>query len=407
MSDLRLLAGAAFLSAAGDLLALVTLALVVHELTGSGLAVSALFATTMVPVVALAPVAGQLVDRLETVRLLVVSSLLAAAAAAALAFAGDLASILALSALVAAIGAVAQPAEFALVPRVAGADLARANGIMEAARYAGFAAGPAVAGAIVALGGPRLALLVNAGTFLAVAAAAAALRTRRPPEASAAAPRARDGAVHLWRDPPLRIALGANVVALLVLSGAITIEVFYVKDVLGAGDAVYGAIVAVWMAAMVAGAAGLAPRLPQRHAAALALVALGVQGAGMAAQTAWAIVPAAFAGYAIGGLGHGVKNTLLRLLLAQRVPAALHGRAFAAYNAARNGAELAALAGGGALVAGIGPRAALLLVGLAPVAAALAGLVALRAAARRQPRRISRPTAAISSSVSSSGPPSP
>jgi hypothetical protein len=35
MTDLRLLAGAVFLSAAGDLLALVTLALLVHDLTGT------------------------------------------------------------------------------------------------------------------------------------------------------------------------------------------------------------------------------------------------------------------------------------------------------------------------------------------------------------------------------------
>jgi len=35
MTDLRLLAGAVFLSAAGDLLALVTLALLVHDLTGN------------------------------------------------------------------------------------------------------------------------------------------------------------------------------------------------------------------------------------------------------------------------------------------------------------------------------------------------------------------------------------
>jgi len=34
--DVRLLAGAVFLSSAGDLLALIVLALQVHELTGSG-----------------------------------------------------------------------------------------------------------------------------------------------------------------------------------------------------------------------------------------------------------------------------------------------------------------------------------------------------------------------------------
>jgi hypothetical protein len=70
MTDLRLQAGDVFLSAAGDLLALVTLALLVHDLTGNALAVPALFAATMAPVVAVAPAAGQLANRGETVRLL-------------------------------------------------------------------------------------------------------------------------------------------------------------------------------------------------------------------------------------------------------------------------------------------------------------------------------------------------
>ena len=114
--DLRLLAGAVFLSAAGDLLALIVLALQVHELTGSGLAVSALFATTLVPMVALAPLAGLVADRFESVRVLVAASLAQALVAAALAFSGDLAAILALSALLTAGNAFGQPAEFTLDP---------------------------------------------------------------------------------------------------------------------------------------------------------------------------------------------------------------------------------------------------------------------------------------------------
>jgi MFS family permease len=96
---------AAFLSAAGDLLALVTLAQLVHDLTRDGHAVSALFAATMLPAVALAPLAGRLVDRVETVRLLALTSLLAAGAATPLALAGDFPAILALTALVACIRA--------------------------------------------------------------------------------------------------------------------------------------------------------------------------------------------------------------------------------------------------------------------------------------------------------------
>ena len=107
--DLRLLAGAVFLSAAGDLLALIVLALQVHELTRSGLAVSALLAATLVPVVLLAPLAGLVADRVESVRLLVAASLAQAVVAAALATTTDFAAILALTALLTVGGAFAQP----------------------------------------------------------------------------------------------------------------------------------------------------------------------------------------------------------------------------------------------------------------------------------------------------------
>ena len=378
--DLRLLAGAVFLSAAGDLLALIVLALQVHELTGSGLAVSALFATTLVPMVALAPLAGLVGDRFESVRVLVVASLLQALVAAALAFTSDLAALLALSSLLTAANAFAQPAEFALVPAVAGTrPVAQATGILESARYAGFAAGPLLAGALATLG-PRPALLVNAASFIAIAVAVGALRARRRPQTGATREklRALDGFRQLRRDRVLRVTLGAAVGGLLFISASLTVEIFYLKDVVGASDAEYALLLCVWMAGMVCGATALAKRVPTRLVATAALLALAVQGFGMGLQTAWAVLPVAFAGYLIGGLGHGVKNVLLRALLTARVPEAVHGRAFAAYNAARNVAELVAVGAGGVLVTALGPRAALLLAGLGPILAALAGLSAHR-----------------------------
>lgn len=47
----------------------------------------------------------------------------------------------------------------------------------------------------------------------------------------------------------------------------------------------------------------------------------------------------------VGGVGHGTKTVLARALIQERVPERLHGRAFAAYNGLRNGAELVTLAG--------------------------------------------------------------
>jgi Na+/melibiose symporter-like transporter len=390
--DLRLLAGAVFLSAAGDLLALIVLALQVHELTGSGLAVSALLATTLVPMVALAPLAGLVADRFESVRVLVAASLAQAVVAAALAFSSDLGAILALSSLLTAGNAFAQPAEFALVPAVAGERrVTEATGVLEAARYAGFAAGPVLAAGLAALG-PRPALLVTSASFAAIAAAAGAMRARRPPGAGTASEQGSplDGFRLLRRDRVLRITIAAAVGALLFIAAALTVEIFYVKDVVGASDTAYALVVCAWMAGMVFGATAVVRRIPGRLLAAAALVALAGQGAGMGVQAAAAILPLAFAGYLAGGVGHGVKNVLLRALIAARVPEAVHGRAFAAYNAARSSAELGAVGAGGVLVSALGPRAALVLAGLGPILAALAGLTALRrrgGAASRADRR--------------------
>jgi hypothetical protein len=77
-----------------------------------------------------------------------------------------------------------------------------------------------------------------------------------------------------------------------------------------------------------------------------------------------------------GGVGHGVKNVLARALIQERVPARFHGRAFAAYNGMRNGAELVALAWGGALILAIGARGTLALAGVISVLAAFGGLLA-------------------------------
>ena len=149
--DLRLLALAVGLSAAGDMLAIITLALLVHDLTGSAFAVSALFAATMLPVVLMAPLAGRIADRFESGRVLLVASAAQLAVALALAFAGSLTEIVALAALLTAGAAVAGPAEFALVPAAAPpGQLAAATGRMEAARYAGHTAGPLLATALVA-----------------------------------------------------------------------------------------------------------------------------------------------------------------------------------------------------------------------------------------------------------------
>jgi hypothetical protein len=376
--DLRLLTAAVFASAAGDMLLMVVLALEVHDLTGSGFAVGGLFAALMAPVVVGAPLAGRLVDRVETRGLLLAVSLAQALVGGALVFADSLAAILALTGLLGAGFAVAAPAEAALVPAAAvPARLTRANGWMETARYAGFAVGPLLGGVLTAAGGIALALAVNAASFVGVAVAAWLLQARRRPSPAAAA-RAGDGGIALLLgDPTLRITVAAAVAALAFISACMTVDVFYVRDVVGAGPAGYSLVVSGWMAGMVLGALGLAGRLRAPLAVA-GLGALALQGAGMATAALWPVLAWVVAGYFVGGIGHGVKNVLLRTLIQQRVAREAHGRAFAAYNAARNCAEMGALGAGGVLVGVLGAQPALILAGSGPVVFGLLGIAVLR-----------------------------
>ena len=85
-------------------------------------------------------------------------------------------------------------------------------------------------------------------------------------------------------------------------------------------------------------------------------------------------------GYLVGGVGHGLKNVAFRTLIHERVEARSHGRAYAAYNGLRNGAELGALVAGGILVNVAGPRTTLWIAGGVSAVAGLAGLALLRRA---------------------------
>jgi MFS family permease len=382
--DLNILVAAVGLSALGDWLALVPLSLELQETTSSGIVVALLFVAVWSPAIVLAGPAGLLADRLDPRRVLLVVSLAQAAVAVGLAFVSGTAPIIALAALLGIGFAVAQPAEFALVPRVAGdARLAIANGRVETARYAGFTVGPLAGGVLAAAGGLQVAMLVNGVTFLAVAAAASFVRC--PDVESCAAPepsegRAWAGAAYLIRDRVLAVVMTVAFVSLLFMTASATAEVFFAKDYLDVGDVGYGALLTAWTLGMALGATVLPRRVASGMLALAALVAIVVQGVGLAAPTLWLVPAFAFALYLLGGIAHGTKNVVVRTLIHERVPTRFHGRAYAAYNGLRNGAELFALVGGGLLVAAIGARWTLLLAGAIPMAA---GLVALGLARRR------------------------
>jgi MFS family permease len=381
---LNVLVGAVGLSALGDWLALVPLSLELQETTDSGIVVALLFVAVWSPAILLAGPAGLLADRYDTRRVLLLVSLAQAGVAVGLAFVSGTVAILGLAALLGIGFAIAQPAEFALVPRVAGeARLAVANGRVETARYVGFTVGPLAGGMLAAAGGIQVAMIVNALTFLVVAVTAAIVRC--PDLDSCLIPeraggRAWSGATYLVQDRVLAVVMAVAFVSLLFMTASVAADVFFAKDYLDIGDAGYGLLLTCWTLGMALGATLLPRRVAPGMLALAALAAIAVQGFGIAAPTILLVPALAFTLFFVGGLAHGTKNVLVRTLIHERVPSTLHGRAYAAYNALRNGAELVALVGGGFLVAALGARWTLFLAGAIPMAA---GLVALALSRRR------------------------
>jgi len=381
--DLRLLVAAVGLSSLGDRVALVPLALLVEARGGTGLAVAALFVAMWSPAALLAGPAGLLADKVSPQRVLILSSLAAAALCGALAFADGLALILALVAGLGCLNAVAMPAEFSLLPLVARErDLTRANGQVEFARYAGFILGPAAGGLLAAAGGTTGALLGNGGTFLVLAAVSAAMRVDWAPHAHHARERMREGIDFLAGDRELAPVVAIVFVSLLLMTATPAAAVFFADEDLGMGAAGYGVLMSVWGAGMAAGALVVAPRFRRGAMATVAVAAVAAQGAGIAVPALWPMVWLAVAGYAFGGVSHGTKNVLARALIHHRAPERLRGRAFAAFNGLRNGAELVALTLGGVAISALGARWTLAYAGAVPAATACAGLLWMRARVR-------------------------
>jgi MFS family permease len=118
---------------------MIALANRVFQSSHASWAVAAVFLAVTVPITALAPVAGVLLDRLPTRPVLVTAALLEALVALALSLETGVGATLGLSVGFGVCAAVLQPGLGAIVPRIAGYQgVTRANGYLQAATWGGF-----------------------------------------------------------------------------------------------------------------------------------------------------------------------------------------------------------------------------------------------------------------------------
>jgi MFS family permease len=370
---------------------MVALASRVYQGSHASWAVAAVFLAITIPITALAPLAGLLIDRLPPRRVLVSAAALQAVVALALTQVTGIAAVLGLAAGFGVCGAVLQPGLGAIVPQLTGPmGVTRANGYLQAATWGGFTIGPLLAGALTAAGGTGLALAGVAAVYAlgALGLWVLPLAPRQPPASPAGSGPASFGSQLSAGLRFLRTDADAGLLVLVVgvmvafANMAVVAEVAFAETVLGAGTTGYAALVAAWTAGMLAGTLA-GGRLPQRRLALTTLAGTFATGVGVALAGAAVFLWQAVAAYALGGLANGMEVVATRSFLNHRAPADIAGRVFAVYSAVLFGSGSIGMAAAGGLLSSLSPRLVLFLAGGGGVVAAGAGWLLY---ARRHPR---------------------
>ncbi|MEU6576539.1 MFS transporter [Streptomyces sp. NPDC046805] len=333
-SALILIAGTLF-SRVGDSLASIGLVLdAAHQ--GLRWGVTEVFLAELVPTVVAAPVIGALVDRLSA-RTVCLWALAVQALSLGTATVVDGFHVrVALIAVSGLAGVASVAAGFKMLPAVAGEEhTGRANSLLTAGLSAAGLLGPALAGLLHSLWGTAVLLGADAVSFLVLAwcTALAVPRSVDVTIGRKAASKLSDGYRALRHAPVVGPLLPALAAAMLATSIEVVAGVYYLRGVAHGNDTVFGLFLATWALGAVPGAllAGRA-RWSSRHAA---LILGGVLGISLGLLFI-GIVPVAaviFPLSLLGGFGNGVCNVGLRNAVHTRVPAEVHGSAWACFQA--------------------------------------------------------------------------
>ncbi len=249
-----------------------------------------------------------------------------------------------------------------------------ANAMLNLGFSVSFVAGPALAGAIVALIGASSALFIDAGSFLLCALLLLDLHPHvQNAGGDSVGARLRAAAGHIASAPMLRRLFIAEFVALVFIETGAPIEVSFVKSTLGAGDTGVGVLLAMWGAGGVVGSVLFARmvRWPLRVLLSAGSLAIGAAYLGLAVAPSLGL--ACVAGL-IGGVGNGMQWPSMISGVQALTPPDLHGRLMGAAESLGSICVSIGLPLGGALVALSSPRTAFVLVGAGAVAAT-AGLL--------------------------------
>ena len=363
--DVYILSGMRGLSFAGDIAAETAITLQLQARGAGSLAVMGLLLAASVPAVLLSPLTGKVADRFDSRTLMVGVATLQALVCVAMVLWTSPAALIGLSVVLCAGLAFTHPVFGGLPSAMVGkANVPRASSISQTTAMAGMVAAPGIAGILTGHFGVTLPLLIDAASFVVVAAGALAIRTRMHANRQAPASTSAPGtAAAAGPEQDYKVRSDRFLRSVLVLSGAVmaaaciinVLIVFYVRQTFGASETVYGIVVSAWMAGLVPG--GMAVRRLKRLShewiliGSFVCIAVAILGTGLAPGVWW-IIPF----YFLGGIGNGAQATVTHVLLNLRVPDTHRGRAFAALGAVSNTGPAIGFVVGGAALTVMAPR---------------------------------------------------
>ncbi len=397
------------LSNGGNWLLEVAVPVYVFHLTGSARDTGLIVVIEILPSLLLGPVGGVFADRWPRRRIVIITNLLAAGAVSVLPLArrpGELWLVLVAVFAESCSGAFFSPAYQGLVPALVGreGDLATANAWSAAAGGAvGLSCAP-LGGVLYAVGGLRLPVAVDAGTYLLAALLVAMIRPPRTVQAKrspdpgdsspgpirlrAIAAELREGVATLRRDRVLTALLATSALFLLGNGGCSALLVPYVVGGLHVRAASIGELFAALevgylLSTYLGRRACASPRL---RGSVLGLIAmLVVAFTGLFNLHSFLL---AFAFLALMGLAGGAFLTLEKTVMQRRTGDGVLGRVSSAYSAVVMAATLA-----GALLASLAAgwlgRAAALNLAIAVIA--VAAVPAIRLPARTAAEEAANP----------------
>jgi len=331
--------------------------------------------------IATVPIGGVLADRMDKRKLMLLTDFgraLCVLTVAGAAFGPELSmlTVMALTAVLGGLEGLFLPPSYAILPDILSDDeLPAGNALNTALESAASFVGPALAGLVVAVFTPGVALTIDAATFVVSAATLLAIRVtpRGADEAGEGdEDQTADGSSRMGFLRFLAVSRFVQLTLLIMLFSNLAFDAMaevalpvFSLDYLGAGAQGFGVMLSAFGAGAVVG--GLLTdalfRVPRRG-----LIALGL---GVVQGIALALVPLVGGGLAgasvllaASGLTVGVLNAFYMTHLQQRVPPQMLGRTMGALTMATFGAQPVSVVAAGLVLGATGPGVIFVTAGL-------------------------------------------